>query len=93
MSTEQTPTTDLSDVEIIKRRDLVTFAVVALAHLTTIPLLKNPRPPTICKVTGDDSWQPKHSPEYWDEWKWWDEEEAEAKSHWEIGYLMFSDVS
>jgi hypothetical protein len=42
MSTEQTPTTDISDVEIIKRRDLVTFAVVALAHLTTIQLLEHP---------------------------------------------------
>jgi len=39
MSTEQTPTTDISDVDIIKRRRIVTFAVVAFTQLTTISLL------------------------------------------------------
>jgi hypothetical protein len=42
MSTEQTPTTDISDVNLIKRRDIVTFAVVALTQLTTIQLLEHP---------------------------------------------------
>ena len=42
MSTEQTSTTDISDVEIIERRDRVTFAVVAFTQLTTISLLEAP---------------------------------------------------
>jgi hypothetical protein len=90
MSTEQIPTADLSDVEIIKRRDLVTFAVVALVQLTTIPLLEWPGRPTICKASSDEA-QPKLRQDFWDEWKWWKQEGVD--NQWKIAYNKFDDVS
>lgn len=92
MSTEQTPTTNTSDVEIIKRRDLVTFAVVAYVQLTITPLMVFAGRSTINKVTSD-SLQPNHQQDSSDpEWKWWDEDE-DARNSFDIAYLKFDDVS
>jgi hypothetical protein len=86
MSTEQTPTTNTSDVEIIKRRDIVTFAVVAYVQLTITPLMVIAGRSTINKVTSDSS-QPNHQQDSSDpEWKWW-------KNSFDIAYLKFDDVS
>jgi hypothetical protein len=91
MSIEQTPTTDIADVDLIKRRDLVTFAVVAYVRLTIEPLMQLAARSTIDKGTSDSAQSQNQQDSLDPEWKWWEEEGVD--NQWEVAWLRFDDVS
>jgi hypothetical protein len=81
MTTQQTPTTDISDVDLIKRRDLVTFALVAYVNLSVEPLMEVP-----------ERFNPRRGKAYWHpEWNWWKEDSVDHQ--FEMAYERFDDVS